>query len=170
MKAAARFRVVARFFTIALVGGSLACALGCTKQIGDPLNHIAPPVLRITGSSQVVTANGQQTLVVTAALRNDTQVHFQLAVEPSCALYVRIFSDPTGEQQGSSGTGCPVGVKSIDFAPGDSTSLTRTYSMDDLSSYAAGLYGLNITVTTNTYILGAWAGAVRLPLGSAPQP
>jgi hypothetical protein len=61
---------------------------------------------------------------------------------------------------------CSTSGPAIDLAPGDTTRLTRVLRADELASYAPGLYGINAAVTTNTAVIGVWAGAVQLPLGT----
>ena len=56
----------------------------------------------------------------------------------------------------------------LELAPGDTAVLTRVLSADTLGSFAPGTYGVNVAVTTSTGLIGVWAGAVQLPLASAP--
>jgi hypothetical protein len=86
-----------------------------------------------------------------------------------CPLFVRLFSDPTGEYFVSldASIACAQNGTTLDLAPGDTAVLTRVIRADSLASFAQGVYGINVAVTTNTTLIGAWAGAVRLPLASA---
>lgn len=67
-----------------------------------------------------------------------------------------------------SGVSCAMQGTATNLAPGDSVVLTRILSTADLTQYSAGQYGVNVTVGTPTYTIGAWAGAVKLPLASKP--
>ncbi len=65
------------------------------------------------------------------------------------------------------GRGCPL-VPSLELAPGDSAVLTRVLRSESLAGFAPGTYGVNVAVTTPRYLIGTWAGAIRLPLTGAP--
>lgn len=109
-------------------------------------------------------------LEVSASLRNATKVRIQVAVGAQCPLFVRLFPDPTGEPAGSldASMACAPGGSILDLAPGDTTVVSRVLQQDTLSAFAPGTYGVNVAVTTTTGLLGAWAGAVQLPLVAAP--
>jgi hypothetical protein len=81
-----------------------------------------------------------------------------------------MFLDSTGEAKSSSGeqTTCPLNVASIDHAPEDSVALRRLVTSKTIGSFAAGLYGVNVQVTTDRGVIGLWAGSVRLPLAQIP--
>jgi hypothetical protein len=129
----------------------------------------APP-LRITGANRVVTTGGVSELEILASVRNSTSIRIQVVVGAQCPLFVRLFPDSSGEPAGSLGPSmaCAPGGSSLDLAPGDTTVLTRRVSADSLAALAPGTYGVNVAVTTSTGLLGAWAGAVHLPLTPAP--
>jgi hypothetical protein len=61
---------------------------------------------------------------------------------------------------------CPLSGPTLNLAPGDTTVLTRVFSADTLALFAAGTYGINVSVTTKAGLIGVWAGAVQLPLMS----
>ena len=63
---------------------------------------------------------------------------------------------------------CAPGGSTLDLAPGDSTVVSRVLQADTLAAFAPGTYGVNVAVTTSTGLLGAWAGAVPLPLVAPP--
>jgi hypothetical protein len=94
-------------------------------------------------------------------------VHFQVAVGAQCPLFVQIFPDPTGEPSASaSGSmACARGGPTLDLAPGDTAVLTRVLTAETLAAFAPGTYGVSVMVTATTQLIGAWGGAVQLPLG-----
>jgi len=63
---------------------------------------------------------------------------------------------------------CAPGGPTLELAPGDTTVLTRVLGADTLASFAPGMYGVNVAVTTSTALIGVWAGAVQLPLAGPP--
>jgi len=115
-------------------------------------------------------ASGAPNLEVSASLRNATKLRIGVAVGAQCPLFVRVFPDPTGEYADSlaASMACPPGASTLELAPGDTAVLTRVLSADTLASFAPGTYGVNVAVTTSTGLIGVWAGAVQLPLASAP--
>jgi len=102
-------------------------------------------------------------------LRNSTKSHILLVNGAQCPLFVRLFPDPTGEQSGSLdlSMGCKSGGPTLDLAPGDTATLTRVFPADTLASFAPGMYGINVVVTTTTDVSGVWGGTVLLPLGAS---
>jgi hypothetical protein len=56
----------------------------------------------------------------------------------------------------------------VTLAPGDSTRLAQVWTADTLATFAPGVYGTSVVVTTSTAIIGKWAGAVTLPLTLTP--
>jgi hypothetical protein len=46
--------------------------------------------------------------------------------------------------------------------------LTRAYPADSLVSFAPGMYGINVQITTSVYLTAIWAGAIRLPITQTP--
>jgi hypothetical protein len=149
------------------------CTLSCKSNgptITDTENRLAPPTLSVSATSRAVAvAGGPSELEVSAFLRNGTSTQIRVEVGAGCPLVVRIFSDPTAEYQGTvdSSMGCALVEPTLDLAPGDTATLTRVVGPAELSAYLPGTYGINVVVTTNTYLLGAWAGAITLPLASA---
>ena len=137
----------------------------------DTTNRLAPPIPRVEASSRVIAGEGGvPVLEVSAVLRNSTPVHFKVATGAGCPLFVRLYSAPTGEYSGSvdGSMACPTSSLILDLGPGDSAVLTRTIRGDSLAMYAPGNYGINIAVTTNAFLIGTGAGAVRLPLSNVP--
>jgi hypothetical protein len=154
---------------IALLLSACATQAPTGEDVGR--TRLAPPTLSVTATSRALPVPGSASdLQVSALLRNLTTTHIQVFVGAQCPLFVRIFPDPTGEQMGSTAAAdaCPAGGPTLDLAPGDTAVLTRVIRADALASFAPGTYGINAAVTTNTYLIGVWAGAVQLPLASAP--
>jgi len=143
----------------------------CTAQAPTEMNRLAPPTLSVSAATRVVSvASGAPNLEVSASLRNATLLRIRIALGTQCPLFVRIFPDPTGEYAASvnGSMACPPGASPLELAPGDTAVLTRVLGADTLASFAPGTYGVNVAVTTSTGLLGVWAGAVQLPLLSAP--
>jgi hypothetical protein len=106
-------------------------------------------------------------LKVSVTLHNYTSVHLQAVVSASCPFAVRIFPDSTGAYEYIGVNACPAGGSALDVAPADSVVLTRMISADSLATFARGTYGVNVLVGTTTGAIGAWAGAIQLPLPTA---
>lgn len=158
------------FFVACVTLGSLACSSDMPTQ-NDSHLRTAPPTLSIKATSRALSnANGTQDLEVSALIRNSTTSHIGLLNGAQCPLFVQIFSDPTGEPEGSlnPANGCPSGGPALDLAPSDTTVLTRLVPASALASFAPGKYGITVVVSTTTYVSGVWAGAVVLPLGGPP--
>ena len=152
-------------FLVALV------LVACAGETPTEMHRLAPPTLYVSAASRVVSeTDSVLALEVSATLRNETGVHIQVRVGPTCPLFVRLFWNPTGEPAGhlSSSMACPRGGPTLDLAPGDTTVLRRILGAATLATYAPGTYGVNVAVTTSTGLLGAWAGAVQLPLATPP--
>jgi hypothetical protein len=150
--------------------GLSACA-DQGPRLEDSRLRLAPPSLSITATSRVVmSAAGESELEVSASLQNFTKTHISVAVGPQCPLFVKIFANPSGERMvtTNSSMACPAGGPMVDVAPGTTTVLTRVVPASTLSSFAPGTYGVNVAVTTSTSLVGTWAGAIELPLSSAP--
>jgi len=155
--------------SIALPVVVILCA--CTDPAPTEMNRLAPPTLSVSAATRAVSVpNGSPNLEVSASLRNATRLRIRVAVGTQCPLFVRIFPDPTGEYAGSvdGSMACPPGASTLELAPGDTAVVTRVLGADTLASFAPGTYGVNVAVTTSTGLLGVWAGAVQLPLLSAP--
>jgi hypothetical protein len=108
-------------------------------------------------------------LRITVTAFNQTHVHLHVAASPQCPFSVTMFRDLTGQYMLGSGTtigACSSSVGTTDLAPGDSLSLTRLFSANDLRPFTEGTYGVRVTVGTGTAMTTAWGGAVRLPLNS----
>src|SRR5919204_1492741 len=73
----------------------------CTGQSSTNLHRLAPPTLRVTGTSRAVSAAGAPDLEVSASLRNATTVRIQVTVGAQCPLFVHFLPDPSGEPVGS---------------------------------------------------------------------
>jgi hypothetical protein len=150
--------------------GVMACTSQAPTQ-GDSGLRLAPPTLSVSATTRVVasTAGGAPRLEVSAVLRNATGSHIRVAVGARCPLFVRLVPDSTGEPLGSldAGMACAPGGPTLDVGPGDTAVLTRALGADSLATFAPGTYGVNVAVTTSTALVGVWAGAVQLPLGSA---
>jgi hypothetical protein len=146
--------------------------LACTGNTptGSMLT-LAPPTLSVSAATHVLPAtSGTPELQVSASLRNGTKIRIGVAVGTECPLFVQLSPDPTGQPAGSldASMACPPGGSVLELAPGDTAVLTRVLGADTLAAYAAGLYGVNVAVTTSTGLLGVWAGAVQLPLTTSP--
>lgn len=136
---------------------------GADLQKGGPPDRIA-----VTASMRVLSFPGRGLqLEVSALLRNPTTSTFDIIVGGQCPLPVRIFPDPTGAPITSIDgmMVCPTGGPSFALAPGDTAVVTRMISPDTLATFSPGMYGINVAVTTSGSVVGAWAGAVQLPLG-----
>ncbi|MEP6495989.1 MAG: hypothetical protein ABJF01_25135 [bacterium] len=146
-----------------------ACAIGCSGDIVDSIDHRAPPMPSIIATTRVVSGNGASSLEVSAVVSNGTGTPLQIASGPQCPLFVRIFPDSTGESASTTtpAMACSAVGALVDLAPGGSLLMTRTISADSLASYSPGTYGVNVAVTMKTSVVGVWAGAVRLPLGES---
>ncbi len=145
--------------------------LACTGETPTGMLTLAPPTLSVTATTHVLpVVNSTPELQVSASLRNGTKLRIGVAVGTQCPLLVQLSPDPTGEPAGSldASMACPPGGSTLELAPGDTAVLTRVLGADTLASYAAGLYGVNVAVTTSTGLLGVWAGAVQLPLTTSP--
>lgn len=152
----------ASLFAVAVVG--LTACSDAASSLTDGIDHRAPPSIDLRAKS----ADSGGVLKITVTMSNRTSVHLQVPTSPQCPFAVRIFPDSTGEFIVASGTGCTSTANTTDLAPGDSLALTRVFSATDLTQYAPGTYGINVTVGTNTETVTAWGGAVRLPLSSTP--
>jgi hypothetical protein len=148
---------------------SFACNAEAPTENGGE-NRLAPPTLSFSAASRPISnASGGQDLEVSVLLRNSTKTHIGVATGTLCPLFVRIFPDPTGEPSGSLdlSMACPSGSATVDLAPTDTLVLTRVLPADSLASFAPGNYGVNVAITTTTDVMGGWAGAILLPLGSS---
>jgi hypothetical protein len=63
---------------------------------------------------------------------------------------------------------CPPNDAGIDLGPGDSVALRRLVMPEILASFPAGVYGVNVQVTTDRLVIGLWVGSVRLSLAQTP--
>jgi hypothetical protein len=117
----------------------------------------------VSASTQVVSTASGPSLEIAALITNPTAVVFKLNTGAQCPA-IQIFPDPSGEIQSNA---CPPAA-TVDLAPGDTVVLKRVLPSDSLSSYAPGLYGVNIELATDRWAIGAWAGTVSLPLASTP--
>jgi hypothetical protein len=144
-----------------------ACVIGCSGKSPTDFDRLAPPSPSVTATTRVVSNGGVLSLEVSASVGNPTAVHFRVSAGSQCPS-VRIFSDPTGEYELSSGPACPSDGPTLDLAPGDSVMLKRVFPPDSLTSFSPGLYGVNVQVTTDRVLVGVWAGTVRLPLANTP--
>ena len=144
-----------------LLVGFTACS-GTT--VTDGINHLPPPSVDL----RAISKDSGGVLKIAVTVSNPTSVHLLVANSPQCPFAFRIFPDSTGEPLVASGASCPSGAGMTDLAPGDSLILPRTLLATDLTQYAPGTYGVNVTVGTGTTIVSAWGGAVRLPLSSKP--
>ena len=147
--------------------------LACTEH-GSPTGNdprLAPQHLTVTATSRVIASDGgARAIEVSATLKNETNVVRSVAVDPDCPLVVSIQPDPTGEPQLSTSATmfCAETAAMLSIAPGDSAILTRVIGPDSLATYGPGTFGLGALVTTNTALMGIWAGSVQLPLSDAP--
>jgi hypothetical protein len=130
----------------------------------DGFDHLPPPTIDLRATS----ADSGGVLKITVVASNRSSVHLQVSQAPQCPFALRIFPDSTGEFMVATGAMCPSATSTIDLAPSDSVVLSRTLAPSDLTQYAAGLYGINVTVGTTSELITAWGGAVRLPLISRP--
>lgn len=149
--------------------GLLACKGQTPTGEDDSGLRLPPPTLFVSATTRVLpVVGGAADLQVAAVLRNATMSHIQVAVGPQCPLFVRLFPDSTGEYSGSldQSMACLPGGPTLDLAPGDTTVLTRVLRAGTLASFAQGKYGVNVAVTSSTALIGVWAGAIQLPLGS----
>lgn len=152
-----------RSIAVLIVLCSLACKGGSPTQ--DYGLRTAPPTLYPTATSiAVAVPGGAVALAVSVTLHNYTTTHLQAVVSSSCPFAVRFFPDSSGAYEYIGVVGCPSGGSELDIAPGDSAVLTRMFSVDSLATLARGTYGVNILVGTATGSVGAWAGAIQLPL------
>ena len=151
----------------------LVALCACTGQGPTEMNRLAPPTLSVSASTRVLSvASGPPNLEVSATPRRNF-VAFRSDAETSRLggpLVIRVFPDPTGEYAGSldASMACPPDASMLELAPGDTAVLTRVLGADTLASFAPGVYGVNVAVTTSTAVIGVWAGAVQLPLASSP--
>ena len=130
----------------------------------------APPTLYPTATLAVLVTGGFPVLEVTVTLHNYTPVHLQAVVSTTCPFAEHIFPDSSGAYAYIGVVGCPAGGVNVDVAPGDSTILRKMIGADTLGTFAPGMYGVDILVGTVSGSIGAWAGAVRLPLTPPPPP
>lgn len=152
-----------------LIRSSLFIALtACSDAISttsfDGYDHLSPP----TPELRAIAVDSGGDLKITVVVSNPNGVHLQIANSPQCPFAFRMFADSTGAAFVESGAGCPASGDRTDLVPGDSVRLSRILSPTDLTQYAPGTYGINVTVLANTTTTTAWAGAVRLPLSSKP--
>lgn len=157
-------------FLVAL--GLVACACEAPTEPSERHRLPLPPTLSVSATTHVLSvAAGALDLEVVASLRNATTSRIRVAVGSQCPLFVRLFPNPTGEYAVSlnASMACPPGASTLELAPDDTTVLTRVLGADTLASFAPGTYGVNVAVTTSTALLGAWAGAVQLPLATPTQ-
>jgi hypothetical protein len=143
--------------------------MACTDQAPTETAHHKRDSQTISVSAVtrvMVSAIAPPELEVSASLLNGMPSLVRVAVGEQCPLFVRIFPDPTGEYMGAlnASMACAPGGPALDLAPGDSAVLTRVLGADTLASFAPGRYGVNVAVTTDTYLIGVWAGTVQLPL------
>lgn len=142
-------------------------SLSCKGESPTQSNNLgpAPPSLYPTATSfAVAVPGGASELEVSVTLHNYTATHLQAVVSSSCPFAVRFFPDSSGAYEYIGVVGCPAGGSKLDVAPGDSAVLTRMFGADTLATFAPGNYGINILVGTVSGWIGAWAGAIQLPL------
>src|SRR2546430_14157232 len=135
--------------------------LACTGETPTGMLTLAPPTLSVTATTHVLpVVNSTPQLQVSASLRNGTKLRIGVAVGTPWPPLVQLSPDPPGEPAGSldASMACPPGGSTLELAPGDTAVLTRVLGADTLASYAAGLYGVNVAVTTSTGLLGGCAG------------
>ena len=155
---------------IAAVAVAVAVA-GCGPGSTEVLLRPAPPSLAVSGTTRVVVdGGGHPQLEVAAQLRNPNNVHIVVGIGSACPLYVRLFPDPSGVVEVSSGgpVGCPASAFTLDLAPGDSAVLTKDIPSDSLAGLVPGLYGVNVGIAAGTATMGGWAGTVNIPLSAGP--
>jgi hypothetical protein len=126
------------------------------------INHLSPPTVALSA----VSVDSGGVLKITVTVTNPTRVSLQVFNSADCAFAVRIFPDSTGEPMSATGASCASDGTTVNLAPGGSLILSRTLSASDLTQYAAGQYGINVTVETPLYRIVGWGGAVKLPLAS----
>ncbi len=143
-------------------------AVRATSLLTVFYRSLAPPTLDVRGASRVVSVGGAPALEVTASVSNRSTVNLRMGAGPLCP-YITIIPDPTGEPISSTNASmaCPMDPNVV-LAPGDSIVLTRVLPADSLARFAAGTYGVNVTVRSDDYLTGTWAGAIQLPLSRAP--
>lgn len=149
-------------------------AVGLAGCHGERLlteDHLGPPLPQVTATTRIL-GGSDPAVEVEAIVRNPTGKHILMPTSAVCPLYVRIFPDSSGQEQGAVGPSMECSIQRttplLDLAPGDSTRLSRTIPSDSLASYPRGTYGVNVAITIVSGVIGVWAGAIRLPLTSVP--
>jgi hypothetical protein len=157
-----RYAVLVLFLSMA--------ANACSRDTTEIQDRLPPPTLVLTGSSRVVIVGASDTsLEVSAHLYNPTSVPLRVDTGPDCPLAVSLVSDSTAQNIVNIDVQeCPSTASTVDVAPGDSTTLVRVLPPSALSSYASGVYDVNVGVASSAALMGAWAGTVRLPLAPGP--
>ena len=163
-----RRQSLARFAVLLLFVATGANA--CSREPTQAEDRLPPPSLYLTGTNRVVIAGDADTsLEVAAHVYNPTSVHLGVHTGADCPLAVSLIPDSTAEYMVNIGVeDCPSTAQTIDVAPGDSITLVRVLHASALSSYAQGVYGINVGIASSNALIGAWAGAVRLPLAPTP--
>jgi len=149
---------------------ALSLSLAACARARPTELQTAPPTLDVIATTRILSTGGNANLEVSASVQNNTSSHFRLEVGSRCPLYVRLFPDPTGQYADSlaPSMGCISSDSIVDLAPGDTSSVLRVLPADSLANYAPGTYGVNVVVTTTAGVIGAWAGAIQLPLAVLP--
>jgi len=144
------------------------CSVACTgASPTDNGLRLPPPTLYPTATTfAVAVSGGASVLEVSVTLHNYTTTHLQAVVSADCPFAVRLFPDSSGAYEYIGVVGCPAGGSELDIAPADSAVLTRVFRADTLATFAPGKYGVNVLVGTPTGTIGAWGGAIQLPLVS----
>ena len=167
MSISTRIATFLRAATIALASG-LSLVLSCgTPDVATGLKKSLPPTpVDLAVTAHAVNGPDGVDLVVTAVVRNATRSSATIFTGASCAPFVSLFSNPSGEYQShlSPAMQCPVGSPSVALAPGDSIALVNRLLARDLAQYSPGTYGIDVAITTGTELTGRSAGNIDLPL------
>lgn len=102
-------------------------------------------------------------------IANGTSQPSQVRTGPYCPPYVQLTADPNGDRPGSVSPdmACAPRIPAHTLAPGASEVDTRLLTWVDIGSLSPGNYTVNVAVTTSAWVIGAWAGEIRLPLDSS---
>ena len=141
---------------------------GCdTTAPNTEFRKSLPPIpLDFTLSVRSASGTDGVDLVVTAVVRNTRPSSVTILTGATCAPYLALFPNPSGEYQShvTPAMQCPSTSPSTTLSPGDSISLVNRVTAPELLRLPPGKYGIDAAITTTAEMFGRSAGNVDLPL------
>jgi hypothetical protein len=144
--------------------------VGC--QADGPTGFGIGPAMPTVSAATRIVSGTSLSLEVSAIVRNPTRSHILVVNGPDCPLFVRIFPDSSAEEQVASSPTVSCAISRtpplVDLSPGGSMQIRRVIPGDSLAAFSSGTYGVYVAVEIVNAFVGAWAGAIQLPLASSP--